>query len=452
MIDLKKNKENINKSVVRIFSEIISINPFIPFDHLPPKRSQGTGFFIDNKGHILTCSHVVESSINIIVDIPNISTQKYNCKLIYIVPEFDIALLKIIDYKNKHFVEMGNSDDIEISNEVFAVGFPKSLNSNGGNNIKYTLGIISGHQEGLIQTDTPINSGNSGGPLFKDNYVIGINSKKLVGNDVSNIGYSIPINYFKNIKYNKSVIIHRPKLNCIINNTDNKICTSLADNNTGIYISKVYNNSIFDSIKKSNFILTKFDNYKIDNFGYLEKRWLGEKININHILNFYKSNSEINIEYYINNKKYNKKIKLKDQKAVINYMYSNQENIDYLIIGGAIFMNLYLDHSTKIPIIKDINDLHEEKVIISYVLPNTKFNILNNIETGSIIEEINDNKISSLNDIRKVLKKPFKINKMDILKVKDTNNNVTMIDVKEIIKANKLLSKLYHFNSKNILQ
>ena len=65
-----KNKENINKSVVRIFAEIISVNPLIPFDDLPPKRSQGTGFFIDNKGHILTCAHVIDSSVNVIIDIP----------------------------------------------------------------------------------------------------------------------------------------------------------------------------------------------------------------------------------------------------------------------------------------------------------------------------------------------------------------------------------------------
>ena len=88
-----KNKTNINKSVVRIFAEILSKNPFIPFDDLPPKRSQGTGFFID-KEYILTCAHVVDSAVNIIIDIPNISDQKIKCELIYFIPEFDIALIK----------------------------------------------------------------------------------------------------------------------------------------------------------------------------------------------------------------------------------------------------------------------------------------------------------------------------------------------------------------------
>ena len=104
-----KNKTNINKSVVRIFSEIISVNPMIPFDSLPPKRSQGTGFFINNKGYILTCAHVVDSAINVIIDIPNISTEKIKCEILYIVPKFDLALLKTVNYKNKNWLELGNS-------------------------------------------------------------------------------------------------------------------------------------------------------------------------------------------------------------------------------------------------------------------------------------------------------------------------------------------------------
>lgn len=448
MID-KKNKDIINKSVVRIFSEIISINPYIPFDEIPPKRSQGTGFFIDNKGHILTCSHVVESSINIIIDIPNISTEKFECELIHIVPKFDIALLRVKNYKNKHFLEIGDSNNLEIGNKVFAVGFPKSINSNGGNNIKYTLGIISGHQEGLIQTDTSINSGNSGGPLFKDNKVIGINSRKLVGENISNIGYAVPINYYNNIKIKNKIIIHRPLLNCVINNTDKKITNHLT-NTSGIYISKVFKNSIFENIKKE-FILTKFDNCNIDNYGYLDKRWLGEKIHLKNILNFYNDNDKINIEYYINKKKYKKEIKFKPYKPTIYRMFSNYETIDYLIIGGAVFMNLHLEHNDENNLIHSINDLYEEKVIISYILPNTIFNIINNIKILSIITKINDNKVNKLDDIRKIIKKPYKINNIDILKIEDSNNNVIIMESKEVIKANKEISKLYKFNTKNIL-
>ena len=449
----QKYKDNINKSVVRIFAEVISINPYIPFNSIPPARGQGTGFFIDNKGHILTCSHVVDSSINILIDIPSISTDKIKCELIYIVPKFDLALLKVIDYKNKNFLELGNSDNIKMSDKVFAVGFPKSINTVGGNNIKYTLGIVSGHQEGLIQTDTAINPGNSGGPLFKDNKVVGVNSSKMVGGNVSNIGYVVPINYFKNIKNNKnnkSKIINRPLLNCIVNNTDNSVCNTLTNNNTGIYISKIYSKSIFKDIGEDIY-LTKFDKYKIDNFGYIEKRWIGEKIHLKNILNFYKNNEKIDIEYYSNKKKISKKIKLIDNKPIIDIMHSNFEKVDFLILGGAVLMNLYIDHDEKIAIINEMKDLYEEKVIISYILPNTVFNVLGNINTGSVIKEINDQEVNTLDTIRKVLKKPFKINGTNIVKIKDNNDNINILNIEKVIKENKNLSKIYKFNNKNII-
>ena len=446
-----KNKNNINKSVVRIFAEIISINPMIPFDSLPPKRSQGTGFFINNKGYILTCAHVVDSAVNIIIDIPNLSTDKIKCEIIYIVPKFDIALLKTINYKNKNWLELGDSDKLEISNQVYAVGFPKSINSSGSNNIKYTLGIISGHQEGLIQTDTPINSGNSGGPLFKDDKVIGINSKKMVGSNVSNIGYAVPIKYYyNNIKRSKDIILNRPLLNCIINNTSKELCKTMCGVENGVYISKVYDNSIFKSIKDE-FILTKFDNYDIDNYGFLEKRWLGEKISINNILNFYEEDNKVNIEYYIKKKRFNKNITLKSFRPSIDIMYSNHENIDFLIIGGAVFMNLYLDHALKMNLINEEKDFHDKKVIISYILPNTEFNLLNNIDVGTIIDEINDKKVNTLNDIRKILKKPYKIGNIKMLKIKNNNHKIVILNINNIKKTNKILSKLYQFNNKNII-
>lgn len=448
-----KNKSNINKSVVRIFAEIISKNPFIPFDDLPPKRSQGTGFFIDKKGHILTCAHVVDSSVNILIDIPNISTQKIKCELIYYIPEFDIALLKTINYKNKFYVELGNSDDLVISDQVFAVGFPKSINSNGSNNIKYTLGIISGHQEGLIQTDTPINSGNSGGPLFKGEKVIGINSKKMIGKNVSNIGYSIPINYFQNSKKEKSVIINRPLLNCITNNTNEMMCKILSKNNSGIFISKIYDKSIFKTIKgiKDNILLTKFDNYEIDHFGYLDKRWLGEKINLKNILNFYKNHQKVKIEYFYNKKKYIKTITLKPEREFIDFMHSNHEKIDFIIIGGAVLMNLYIDHLEKVKLIKNENDLYEEKLLVSYILPNSQLNILNNIDAGTFIEEVNDKKVKNLDEFRKLIKKPYKLNGSKVIKLKNNNNNIILLNFDNVKKENKLLSKLYKFNTKNLI-
>ena len=348
---IKKDlKEYINKCVVRITAEVISININIPYELETPRKGQGTGFFINNKGLILTCAHVVDAAKNIYIEIPNISSQKYLCKIIYICPEFDIALIQTNEIFNKHYLKLGNSDTLGSSNNVFAVGFPKNFSRINVNNIKYTEGIISGQQSGLIQTDTAINPGNSGGPLFYKNKVIGINSQKLIGDNVSNIGYAIPINKFKNINtdYNlKNKIIYRPSFEFIFNNTSKNIAKIMTNNkhSNGVYISKIFDKSIF---KKGNIneeiILTKLDKYNIDNNGYTNFRWMGEKVHLNNILDFYKNNDKINIEYYENNIKYKKKIQLEPFIPTIKKIYSNLEDIYYYILGGAIFMDLSVKH------------------------------------------------------------------------------------------------------------
>ena len=448
----EKIKKKINYSIVRINAEVIEKNPNIPFQNIQPSRGQGTGFFIDKKGHILTCAHVVNSSKNIYVEIPHLSSQKIECDIVFFVPEFDLALLKTRDFKNKDYLELGKSNLLKTSDEVFAVGFPKSISTGRSNNIKYTTGIISGHQEGLLQTDTAINPGNSGGPLFYKNKVIGVNSRKLVGSNVSNIGYAVPIEYFHNVK-KKDIIVHRPLLNCIINNMNENIVKKLTKNNDGVYISKVYPKSIFKDIKKE-FILTKFDKYEIDNYGYSTKRWLNDKVHLEELIHFYKNDESINIEYFIDEKKEKRKIKLIPEKPIISMNYSNYEKTDFLIIGGAIMMNLNINHivSNKMLLHKmDETHLYEKKCIISFILPNSTISIMNNFMNGDIIKNINEKEIKDLSDVRKALQIDYKINGKKCIKIMTSNYYTTILDYKKIINSNQRLMKIFNFNKKNIL-
>ena len=157
-------------------------------------RSIGSGFFIDNQGHLLTCSHVVDDAMKIFIEIPNHGDEKIEVEVLGLCPDLDIALLKTINYKNKEFYELHEPDyiyEINQGTDVLAIGFPL-----GQDNIKYTKGIISGRQHGLIQTDTPINPGNSGGPLILDDKVVGINSSGI--RFANNIGYVTHIILFFN--------------------------------------------------------------------------------------------------------------------------------------------------------------------------------------------------------------------------------------------------------------
>jgi len=167
----------------------------------------GSGFIISKDGYVFTSNHVVADTTadyTVIVD----PKHKYSAKVLSRNPINDTAVLKIVD-NNKPFpyLELANSDKIELGEEVLAVG-----NALGEFTDTLSVGIVSGlsrfitafggvdHQmqnlRGLIQTDAAINPGNSGGPLVNmEGEVIGINTAMIMG--AQNIGFAIPINYAK---------------------------------------------------------------------------------------------------------------------------------------------------------------------------------------------------------------------------------------------------------------
>ena len=121
----------------------------ISLDWLHPYKIQaesiGTGFFINDKGYLLTCSHVVEDKKGFIEI--NYGKDKIEVDIV-VYTDLDIALLKTKDFKNKDYYELHDQNTIyDIKPEVMFM----RLVFLGQDNIKYTKGIISGRQYTLIQ-------------------------------------------------------------------------------------------------------------------------------------------------------------------------------------------------------------------------------------------------------------------------------------------------------------
>lgn len=169
------------------------------------KKGSGTGFLISQDGLILTNRHVVGSGNEKTAEFKIIlnTGKQYYAQLIGKDPINDLAVLKIFD-KNLPFVELGDSDKLQIGSTVVAIG-----NTLGRYQNSATKGIVSGlgrsiaasDQNGanaealdnVIQTDAEINPGNSGGPLVDlDGKIIGINV--AIDQNGSSIGFAIPIN------------------------------------------------------------------------------------------------------------------------------------------------------------------------------------------------------------------------------------------------------------------
>ncbi|MEV0227512.1 trypsin-like peptidase domain-containing protein [Streptomyces sp. NPDC050704] len=185
-------------------------------------QGTGTGFVLDERGHILTNNHVVEpagGSGQISVTFSGGESAK--AELVGHDSGYDLAVVKVTGVSGLKPLPLGNSDNVQVGDPVVAIGAPFDLENT------VTAGIISakerpitaGGEEGdgsdisyvdALQTDAPINPGNSGGPLVDSKArVIGINSairsadsgSDLEGGQSGSIGlgFAIPINQGKRV-------------------------------------------------------------------------------------------------------------------------------------------------------------------------------------------------------------------------------------------------------------
>lgn len=197
----------VSPSVVNITSQIIQ------YDLLwgpVPASGQGSGFFINQDGYILTNYHVIQGARRLTVTWTPKKDQshQYTASVIGAAPDLDLAVIKIAA-TNLPAVTMGDSGNLQVGQRVLAIGNPFGLPGT------MTQGIISSIRtvqegesengqagadiESAIQTDAPINPGNSGGPLLNSlGEVIGIDTMiySQTGSNVG-IGFAIPINSAK---------------------------------------------------------------------------------------------------------------------------------------------------------------------------------------------------------------------------------------------------------------
>ncbi len=165
--------------------------------------SQSSGFVISEDGYILTNHHCVEGMDKITVTLYN--GEEYVAKVIGSDDRTEVAVIKIEPSMPLKKAILGNSDKIKVGQYAIAIGNPV------GYEYSMSIGFVSGVERQIdsqnfrykmIQVDTPLNSGNSGGPLFNSNgEVIGINTMKSSSyvSNIEGIGFAIPINLAQGI-------------------------------------------------------------------------------------------------------------------------------------------------------------------------------------------------------------------------------------------------------------
>jgi putative serine protease PepD len=188
------------------------------FFEVYPSRDIGSGFLIDDQGHILTNSHVLQGGGRVQVTLEN--HEMYDAKILARDARNDLGLIRISPKAKLPQLSLGDSDHIQVGQKVLAIGNPFGLEgtlttgivSSIGRDIQDEKGV---KLEGMIQTDAAINPGNSGGPLLdSQGNVIGINTAIYGPSGNIGIGFAMPVNRAKTMveDYRAGRSFGRPRL------------------------------------------------------------------------------------------------------------------------------------------------------------------------------------------------------------------------------------------------
>src|SRR4051812_44116203 len=211
----------------------------------PKLTALGSGVVVTSDGYVLTNNHVVDGADAVSIDLTDGRT--LNAKIVGTDQASDLALLKV-EGSNFHSLTLGDSEAVKVGDVVLAVGNPLNVGQT------VTMGIISakgrstgvgdGSYEDFLQTDAPINHGNSGGALVNmRGELVGINSQIMSNTDANiGIGFSIPANMAKHVMEDLRTKgkVTRAQLGVTVQNVTSDMAASLGlKENGGAIVSGV---------------------------------------------------------------------------------------------------------------------------------------------------------------------------------------------------------------------
>lgn len=211
------------------------------------EQTLGSGVVVDGAGHIVTNHHVIDNAERVSVQLSD--GRQAVANVVGRDPDTDLAVLQV-DLGNVPVMPLGRSDQLRVGDVVLAIGNPIGLTQS------VTQGIVSGTGRGqlgvatfenFIQTDAPINFGNSGGALINTNgELVGINTAVLAKNlGVEGIGFAIPVNLVRGVM--QEILDHgrviRGSIGIVLGEVDVSQAQELGLSRAGIIITNLINSS-----------------------------------------------------------------------------------------------------------------------------------------------------------------------------------------------------------------
>lgn len=306
VIEKNINKYEVEENIItgaieRVIGSVVAVQSFSDKELI----GTGTGFVYKTdleKGYIMTSAHVISDYDSVSVTFSN--DRSVIAEVLGYDDFADIAVLSVPKQEILEVAQIGDSENLKIGSTLFAIGTPMGIEYKG----TVTKGILSGKDRiitisitgsndwivRVLQTDTAINPGNSGGPLFNlAGEVIGINSLKIVIDEVEGMGFAIPIEDAMQYvsKLEKGEKITRPYIGIGLIDVEELYSLFIYginlddDIDSGVVIGEVENNSPASKagFKKGD-VITKIDNQNILNKAEFRYRLYqyepGEEVNI----------------------------------------------------------------------------------------------------------------------------------------------------------------------------
>jgi len=366
---------------------------------MPDQTGAGSGVIISQDGYIITNNHVVQGADQVQVTFNDRNTQI--AKVIGSDPSTDIAVLKINADESLPFMELGNSDNVQLGQWVLAVGYPLNLDAT------VTAGIVSAKGRSLgmnqrksnisavesyIQTDAAVNPGNSGGALVNtQGQLIGINAA-IASPTGSYAGYSyaIPSNIAQKVAADiiKFGTVQRGYLGIAmadLNKIDQKQAEQLGISNSdfrsasGVFVTHVEPSSgaALSGLKKGDFV-TKINGINVNSAPQLTEQ-----------VARYHPGDKISVSYMRGGQPYTVSVELKNN--VGSTVASTGNNMSLL---GASLRNLSNGEAARLGI--------KGGVMVAEVKSGSAIQKAN-VQKGFVITNVNDQPIASIADLQGII-------------------------------------------------
>jgi len=227
--------------------------PMMPSPEEQQHTSLGSGFIISGDGYVLTNNHVVDGADTVTVRLQD--RRVLTAKVVGSDPQYDIALLKVDPKGGLSPVSIGDSRTLKPGQWVLAIGSPFGFDYTVTQGIVSAVGRNLGSQDqpytSFIQTDVPINRGNSGGPLFDlQGRVVGVNSQIYSNTGgYQGVAFSIPIDVAMNVvkQIKEKGYVSRGQLGVMVQQVSDDMVKALKlDNASGAAVTQVNKGSAAD--------------------------------------------------------------------------------------------------------------------------------------------------------------------------------------------------------------